>query len=167
MDYFLEAFQVLAIFYFHLLFPRCLQHSANRFFRPLSHCRLIIHFIQNSLAKLEEKVKERAASKSQPKKSHVEEMMAKLPQNIVYSAKIRQVLCHPLGPFDCRLIDFSHLKIRSKNQKPKLHWSTNDGHLLHRGLLWKKEEKKDDEIRYMALLFSDVLLLTNVRPDIF
>ena len=124
-------------------------------------------FIQNSLAKLEEKVKERAASKSQPKKSHVEEMMAKLPQNIVYSAKIRQVLCHPLGPVDCRLIDFSHLKIRSKNQKPKLHWSTNDGHLLHRGLLWKKEEKKDDEIRYMALLFSDVLLLTNVRPDIF
>ena len=93
--------------------------------------------------------------------------MAKLPQNIVYSAKIRQVLCHPLGPLHCRLIDFSHLKIRSKNQKPKLHWSTNDGHLLHRGLLWKKEEKKDDEIRYMALLFSDVLLLTNVRPDIF
>ena len=46
----------------------------------------------------------------------------------------------------------------------KLHSDTDDGALLHQGYLWKKVSKTLEN-RYWALLFTDVILLTNVSDS--
>ena len=43
----------------------------------------------------------------------------------------------------------------------KMYTNTDDGALLHQGYLWKKVSKTMEN-RYWALLFTDVILLSNV-----